>query len=64
MTFTRIVYLGMLQQFFLQQLAEGDQVGNIPFQQDGAPFHCLGEVRECLKNRFPGRWISGAAPIA
>jgi hypothetical protein len=64
MTFTRIVYLRMLQQFFLQQSPEGDRAEHFQFQQDGAPFRCLGKVRENLKNRFPGRWISGAAPIA
>jgi len=31
--------------------------GRIHFQQDGAPPHYLGEVREYLTTRFPGRWI-------
>jgi hypothetical protein len=43
---------------------EGDQEGRIHFQQDGAPPHYLGEVREYLNTRFPGRWIGRAAPIA
>jgi hypothetical protein len=33
-------------------------------QQDGAPPHCLGEVRKYLSTHFPGRWIGRAAPIA
>ena len=31
--------------------------GRIHFQQDAAPHHYLGEVREYLNTRFPGRWI-------
>ena len=54
----------MLQQFLIPQLDEDDQEGRIHFQQDGAPPHYLGEVREYLNTRFPGRWIGRAAPIA
>jgi len=36
-------------------LDEDDQEGRIHFQQDGAPPHYLGEVREYLNTRFPGR---------
>ncbi|PNF13977.1 hypothetical protein B7P43_G08668, partial [Cryptotermes secundus] len=57
-TITGIVYLDMLQEFLIQQ------EGRIHFQQDGAPPHYLGEVREYLNTRFPGRWIGRAAPIA
>ena len=59
-----IVYLDMLQEFLIPQLDEDDQEGRIHFQQDGAPTHYLGEVREYLNTRFPGRWIGRAAPIA
>ena len=59
-----IVYLDMLQEFLIPQLDEDDQEGRIHFQQDGAPPHYLGEVREYLNTRFPGRWIGRAAPIA
>jgi hypothetical protein len=52
-----VVYLDMLQEFLIPQLDEDDQEGRIHFQQDGAPPHCLGEVREYLNTRFPGRWI-------
>jgi hypothetical protein len=38
-------------------LDEDDQERRIHFQQDGAPPHYLGEVREYLNTRFPGRWI-------
>jgi hypothetical protein len=64
MTIIGIVYLDMLQQFLIPQLVEVDQEGRIHFQQDGAPSHCLEEVREYLNTRFPGRWIGQAAPIA
>jgi hypothetical protein len=60
---TGIVYLNMLQQFFITQLDGGDQEGRIHFQQDGIPPHYLGEVREYLITRFPGRWNGRAAPI-
>ena len=63
-TITGIVYLDMLQEFLIPQLDEDDQEGRIHFQQDGAPPHYLGEVREYLNTRFPGRWIGRAAPIA
>ena len=54
----------MLQEFLIPQLDEDVQEGCIHFQQDGAPPHYLGEVREYLNTRFPGRWIGRAAPIA
>ena len=60
--FTGIVYLDMLQEFLIPQLDEDDQEERIHFQQDGAPPHYLGEVREYLNTRFPGRWIGRAAP--
>jgi hypothetical protein len=52
-----IVYLDMLQEFLIPQLDEDDQERRIHFQQDGAPPHYLGEVREYLNTRFPSRWI-------
>jgi len=52
-----IVYLDMLQEFLIPQLEEDDQEKRIHFQQDGAPPHYLGEVREYLNTRFPDRWI-------
>ena len=63
-TITGIVYLDMLQEFLIPQLEEDDQEGRIHLQQDDAPPHYLGEVREYLNTRFPGRWIGRAAPIA
>ena len=60
----RALQLDMLQEFLNPQLDEDDQEGRIQFQQDGAPPHYLGEVREYLNTRFPGRWIGRAAPIA
>jgi hypothetical protein len=38
---TSIVYLDMLQQFFIPQLDEDDQEGCIHFQQDGTSHHYL-----------------------
>ena len=61
---TSIVCLDTLQEFLIPQLDEDDQEGRIHFQQDGAPLHYLGEVREYLNTRFPGRWVGRAAPIA
>jgi hypothetical protein len=63
-TITGIVYLDMLQQFPIPQIDEDNQEGRIRFQQDGAPSHYRGEVREYLSTRFPGRWMDRAAPIA
>jgi hypothetical protein len=57
-TISGIVYLDMLQQFFIPQLDEDDQEGRIYFQ------HYLEEVREYLNTCFQGRWIGRAAPIA
>jgi hypothetical protein len=52
------------QQFLISQTDEDNQEGRIHFHQDGTPLHYLGEVREYLNTRFPGRWIEGAEPIA
>jgi hypothetical protein len=62
-TVTGIVYLDMLQQFLIPQLDEDDKEGRIHFQQDGAPPHYLGEVREYLSTRFPCQWIGRAVLI-
>jgi hypothetical protein len=53
----------MLQEFLIPQLDEDDQEGRIHFQQEGLTPHYLGEAREYLNTRFPGRWIGRAAPI-
>jgi hypothetical protein len=45
-TIVGIVYLDMLQLFLIPQLDEDDQEGRINFQQDSAPPHYLGKVRE------------------
>jgi hypothetical protein len=64
MAITGIPYLYMLQQFLIPKLDEDGQKGRIHYQQDGAPSHYLGDVREYLSGRFPGRWFGTAAPIA
>jgi hypothetical protein len=51
---TGIMYLDMLQQFLIPQLDRNDKKGPIHFQQDGAPPHYLGEVRQYLNAHFPG----------
>jgi hypothetical protein len=61
-TITGIVCLDMLQQFLIPQLHEDDQKGHIHFEQDGAPFRYLGEVRQCLSTRFPGPRIGRSEP--
>jgi hypothetical protein len=43
-----IVYLDMLQEVLIPKLDENDQERRIHFQQDGAPSHYLGDVREYL----------------
>jgi hypothetical protein len=63
-TISGIVYLDMLQQFFIPQSDEDNQEGRINFQQDGAFPHYPEEVREYLNTGFPGRWIGRAVPIA
>jgi hypothetical protein len=57
----RALQLDMFQQFLIPQLDKDDQEGRIHFKQDGEPPHYLGEVREYLNTRFPGRWIGRAA---
>jgi hypothetical protein len=54
-TITGIVYLDMLQKFFIPQLDEDDQEGRIHFQQDGAFPLYVEEVCEYLNTRFSGR---------
>jgi hypothetical protein len=61
---TAILYLDVLQQLLIPQLGEDYHEGRIHFQQDSAPPHYLGEVREYFSTSFPGRWIGRAAPIA
>jgi hypothetical protein len=61
---TGIVYLDMLQPFFIPQLDEDDQEGRIHYQQEGAPPHYLGELREYPSTRFTGRCIGREALIA
>jgi hypothetical protein len=51
---TSIMYLDILHQFLIPQLDEDDQDGRIHFLQDGAPTHCLEEVREYLNTCFLG----------
>jgi hypothetical protein len=59
-----LVHLDMLQQILIPQLDEDGQEGRIHFQQEGAPTHYLGEVREYLNTRFPSRWIGRATTVA
>ena len=33
------------------------------FQQDGAPAHYCQNVRNCLNQTFPGRWIGRGGPV-
>jgi hypothetical protein len=55
----------MSQQFLIPQLDEDDQEGRIRFQQDGAPPHYLGEMRQVPRHLFPQSvdWLSGADRI-
>jgi hypothetical protein len=62
-TITGIVYLNILQHFLIPQLYERGQEGRIHLQQDGAPLHYLGEVREYLNTCFSGLWIGRAWPL-
>jgi len=59
-TITGVVYLDMLEQFAIPQL---EDVPNIIFQQDGAPPHWSLDVRQCLDDHFPQRWIGRGGPI-
>ena len=54
------IYTEDIHNVLIPQFDEDDQEGRIHFQQDGAPPHYLGEVREYLNTRFPGRWIGTA----
>ena len=50
----------MLEEFAYPEL---DQVGDVIFQQDGAPPHWGLRVRRSLDMRFPGQWIGRGGPI-
>jgi hypothetical protein len=52
------VYLKMLQNWLMPQLAEEEE---FIFQQDGAPPHWHMGVREYLNGNLPGRWIGRAS---
>jgi hypothetical protein len=47
---------------FIPHLDKYVQEGRIHFQQDESPPHYLGEMREQLNIRFPGRWIGTYFP--
>jgi hypothetical protein len=50
-------YLNLLQAWFVPQLRETGLETTAVLQQDGAPAHVALPVRECLDDRFSGRWI-------
>ena len=50
----------MLEEFAYPEL---DQVGDVIFQQDGAPPYWALRVRRSLDMRFPGQWIGRGGPI-
>jgi hypothetical protein len=51
-------------QYLIPQLDEDDQGERIHFQEDGAPPHYLGKVREYNNTLFPCQWIGREAPRA
>ena len=54
------VYLDMLENWLMPQLADEEVQGYI-YQQEGAPPHWHKEVREYLNEHLPGRWVGHAA---
>jgi Helix-turn-helix domain (DUF4817) len=59
-------YLDMLEQYAIPQLMQAEEEWGyeVLFQQDGAPPHWAREVRRCLDNIFPNRWIGRDGPIS
>ena len=54
------VYLDMLENWLMPQLADEEALGYI-YQQDGAPPHWHKEIREYLNEHLPGRGVGRAA---
>jgi len=58
-TVTERVYLDMLENWLMPQLAD-EEVQEYIYQQDGAPPHWNKEVRAYLNEHLPCRWIGRA----
>jgi len=58
-TVTGRVYLDMLENWLMPQLADEEVQGYI-YQQDGASPHWHKEVRAYLNEHLPGRWVGRA----
>jgi hypothetical protein len=56
-------YLSMLQDFWIPEVRRLHILRSIIFQQDGAPAHWYGKVRQLLHNMFPNRWVGRDGPI-
>ena len=50
----------MLEEF---AYPEQDQMGDVIFQEDGAPPHGGWRVRRLLDMRFPSHWIGSGGPF-
>ncbi|CAF3327057.1 unnamed protein product [Rotaria socialis] len=56
-------YLLMLETFFIPEIRKLHKFRSAIFQQDGASPHFSIDVRRCLNDHFPGRWIGRGGSI-
>ena len=62
-TVTGASYLKMLQEKVWSVISQREHIGELYFQQDGAPPHYATIVRNWLDDSFPNRWIGRRGPV-
>lgn len=62
-TVNSAAYIDMLEQFFFPQLEQDNLIGNVYFQQDGAPPHFALQTQNVLNLTFGNKWIGRGGPI-
>ena len=62
-TVTGALYLKMLQEKVWSVISQREHIGELYFQQDGAPPHYATIVRNWLDDNFPNRWIGCRGPV-
>ena len=62
-TVTGASYLKMLQEKVWSVISQREDIGELYFQQGGAPPHYATIVRNWLDDNFPNRWIGRRGPV-
>ena len=62
-TVTDDSYLKMSQEKVWSVISQGEDIGELYFQQDGAPPHYATIVHNWLNDNFPNRWIGRRGPV-